>query len=313
MVQIKEKCCVRENKKWPILVMVALLVCCLATGMYSFLFIWQDDNTAPVITINGEELQVSVSAPEEELLQGVSAADNRDGDVTSGIVVEGVSNIGDDHTATVTYAAFDKSGNVAKAARTLIYTDYESPRFGLEEALVFRTGAAPDVLSLVTATDAIDGDLSEQVKGVLVSDTGSLSYAGHHQVSFRVTNSMGDTAYITLPVDVYNAEENNAGVKLTDYLIYLEKGAQFQPKDYLSSLVIGATAYPLKNLTRTESSGNELSIYECSYKSAAEEWKIYIKVEGAVDTSTPGTYSVAYTVTTNNYTGHTRLNVVVEE
>lgn len=303
----------RKNKKWLIFTILPLLICSLATAAYSFLFIWQDDHTAPEITIDGEELQLSVSAGEEELLQGVSAADDRDGDVTSGIVVESISNIDSDHTATVIYAAFDKSGNVAKAVRTLVYTDYEAPRFGLEEALIFREDTTPDVLSYVTATDAIDGDLSKQIKGVLVSDTISLSYAGHHQVDFRVTNSMGDTIYITLPVDVYTAEENNATVELTDYLVYLQKGAQFQATDYLSSLAAGTTSYPLKNLTRTGSSGSEVSVYECSYKSYAEEQKIYIEIEGVVDTKTPGTYSVAYTVKMNDYIGHTRLNVVVEE
>lgn len=301
----------RKTNNW--LILLPLLACFLATAAYSFLFILQDDRTAPVITMDEETLQVSVTASEEDLLRGVSASDSRDGDVTDTMVVEGISRIADDHTATVTYAAFDRSGNVAKAARTLVYTDYESPRFDLTEALVFRSGASPDVLSYITATDVIDGDLSQQVKGVLTSDTASLSYAGHHEVSFRVTNSMGETAYITLPVDVYSAEENNASVTLTDYLVYLEKGADFQARDYLGSLVIGASNYPLKNLVRVESTATGLSIYECSYVSAAENVKIYIKEEGTVDTGTPGTYSVSYTVTTNNYTGHTRLNVVVEE
>ena len=44
--------------------------------------------------------------------KGVSARDNRDGDVTHTIIIESITAINEDHVAVVSYAAFDRSGNV---------------------------------------------------------------------------------------------------------------------------------------------------------------------------------------------------------
>lgn len=240
-----------------------------------------------------DELEISVLASDEELLQGVSAQDGKDGDVTGSIVIERISNITSEHTATITYAAFDEAGNVAKASRTLRYTDYTGPRFGQTKALVFSDSTSPDVLDYMTAQDMLDGDLSDRVKGTLVSDATSLNYVGLHQVEFRVSNSMGDTVHIKLPVEVYEAGTYNASVELTDYLVYVKKGADFKAEDYLETLTVGSINYSLK----------------------VENTDLDIEVDIAdpVDADVPGVYSVAYTVTMDRYVGYTRLNVVVEE
>lgn len=281
----------RKKRKW--LIAVPVLLCCLAVAVYSMIYIWNDDHTPPVITLETERLEISVSDTEEVLLSGVRASDDQDGDVTAGIVVEGISNISSDHTATVTYAAFDRSGNVAKAVRTIYYTDYETPRFEQTEALVFQEGTPYDVLDCLKVQDIIDGDLSDKIKGTLISNTTSISYAGLHQVDFRVTNTMGETIHLILPVEVYESGTYNAAVELTDYLVYLEKGAEFNAGEYLTTLRINEVEYALQELS--------------------SDVMIDIDVESNVDTEIPGVYSVTYTVTMNRFTGYTRLNVVVEE
>lgn len=271
----------------------ALLLCTAVTAAYTAAFIWSDDVRPPVISMDAETLEVPVSAGDAELLAGVTAVDARDGDVTASLLVQGVSDL-TDGAVTVTYAAFDSSGNVAKASRTLRYTDYTSPRFHLNGALVFNSGTSMDVLGRVSVTDVIDGSISRQAKAELVSDTGSLAYPGVHQVQFRVTNSLGDTSYLTLPVDVLAAGEHNATVALTDYLVYLPRGAEFNAKDYLQNLNAGLE--------------EEIPISDPN---------IRLSIESNVKTGIPGVYSVRYTVSYTyglmEYTGYTRLNVVVEE
>lgn len=297
----------KKRNSW--LFILPLILCFILTGVYSMLFVWSDDETAPVITVETDEILVSVNASEAELLAGITARDERDGDVTADIVVEKISNIGDDHTATITYAAFDRSGNVAKATRKLRYTDYTEPRFGQTRALVFQEGTSPDVLSYMTATDVVDGDLSRQVKGTLVSSTVSLSYAGLHQIDFRVTNSMGQTVHLILPVEIYDAGSYNATVELEEYLIYLEKGEEFDPLVYLENLTVGNMPYSLKG------DDPELRLTANGEVIAGESGTIGIEiaVNDPVDTGVPGVYSVTYTVTMNRYVGYTRLNVVVED
>lgn len=284
----------RKRKNQAIaLCVAALLLCAAVTAAYTAVFIWSDDVRPPVISMDADSLEVSVSAADEELLAGVTAMDARDGDVTASLLVQGVSDL-TDGAVTVTYAAFDSAGNVAKASRTLRYTDYTGPRFRLNGALVFNSGTSMDVLGRVGATDLIDGDISRQTKADLVSDTGSLSYPGVHQVQFRVTNSLGDTRYLTLPVDVLTAGDYNASVVLSNYLVYLPRGAEFSARDYLEGLTTGL--------------GDEIPV---------SDPEMQVSIESNVRTGVPGVYSVRYTVSYSSglakYVGYTRLNVVVEE
>ena len=55
---------------------------------------------------------------DEELLSGVTATDETDGDVTGSLVVEKVSEVGDG-TVIVTFGARDRSNNLVKASRIM--------------------------------------------------------------------------------------------------------------------------------------------------------------------------------------------------
>lgn len=55
-----------------------------------------------------------MSASQEELLQGVTAWDNRDGDLTSEIMIDHISTLIGANTAKITYVVFDSSDRVAK-------------------------------------------------------------------------------------------------------------------------------------------------------------------------------------------------------
>lgn len=323
---------VKKKHPWlPVLVLV--LICAAVTGIYAGIFVLRDDKTAPNISLDSEVLEVSIEATTEELLKGVSAFDNVDGDVTDSVLVEGIGNINEDYEAVITYAAFDSSGNVAKISRTVKFTDYQPPVFGLKRSLSFGENTSPDILGYMTATDMFDGDISGRIKGTLVSNTTSLSYPGIHQVEFRVTNSMGDTRKITLPVEVYKNGIYNANVDLGDnYLIYIKKGEDFTPEQYLESLIVGNNIYslknqnpPMENLSKDEiedlGSDRDLEVrtYINNYVDPEENIDpfvaiVNVDIDNEVKKYVPGIYSVTYTVNyENRYIGYARLNVVVEE
>ena len=79
------------------------------------------DKKPPVVSCDSSELKVSVKAKEKDLLKGVTAKDSRSGDVSDTLVVENMSEFTDKGKRTVTYAAVDKSMNVGRAERTLVY------------------------------------------------------------------------------------------------------------------------------------------------------------------------------------------------
>lgn len=279
----------RKKGKWLLLLLV--LLCCGGFAAYQLIWNQAYDRVPPKITMDSDEITVSVSDSEEQLLQGVTATDARDGDVTSSLVVESVRGVVANQEFTVTYAAFDGAGNVAKAQRTVHYSDYVSPKFNLKGPLLFRSGTSLDIFSVLEAEDVFDGDLTDHIKATLTGGGQQISDPGDYTVEFRVTNSLGDTAYLEAPIRVVAPESSNADVTLTDYLVYCAKGDQFQPKEYLQSMKAGSETVALGRYDQD----------------------VYIDINSNVDTDTPGTYCVDYTITYGTYTGMSRLIVVVED
>ena len=274
--------------KGRIALLALVLVCCAAFAVYRIADARCADREAPQITMAQDELRLSVKDGTQKLLSGVTAQDAQDGDVTDSLVVESVRGIVADKRFTVTYAAFDAAGNVAKAQRTVYYEDYTSPRFTLTAPLIFREGAV-DVFAPLGADDVFDGSLNARVKGTLVSGESQVSRPGDYTVAFRVTNDLGDTAYLTAPVRVLPAGSSNAELTLTSYLVYLGKNEAFAPETYLDTLRAGGQTVALDG-------GN-----------------VPVQIDSSVDMTKAGTYCVDYTAAYGQYTACTRLLVVVED
>ncbi len=264
-----------------------VLLCCAAFAVYRCLSSRHIDREPPQITMEQDELSLSVGDPKERLLEGVRAQDAQDGDVTDSIVVESVRGLVSDKRFTVTYAAFDAAGNVSKAQRTVFYKDYTAPRFALSAPLIFREGTSLDVFAPLEAEDVFDGSLKDRIKGTLVSGETQIAQAGEYTVEFRVTNSLGDTAYLTAPVEVLPAEDGGAELTLSSYLTYLKKNAAFVPEYYVTGLSAG---------------GQIISLDEAS-----------VQITSNVDMTRAGTYWVDYAARYGQKTARTRLLVVVED
>lgn len=279
------------------LLIVLLVICLLLFGAYLVYERSVLDKTPPLISIEeGEQmLQLSVTDDRQLLLQGVRATDDRDGDVTKQIVVESVDQLNADEQVVVTYAAFDSSGNVSKATRTVQYTDYVGPRLTLSQALVFPYSSRLDPLPFVGAEDALDGDIRHRVKATLL-DESMINEEGTHPVRFRVTNSLGDTEELVIGVEVYPAGKYNATLSLTEYIVYLPVGADFSAEAYLNKFTMYGQTLSLRTGV-----GEDLQL----------------RITGVVDTGKAGVYPVSYTVTRQYgnqlYAGYSKLIVVVEE
>lgn len=280
------------KKNW--MTLAVLLLSILALIGYRVYDGMRTDTAAPEIHMDTEVLELSATAGKAALLQGVTATDDRDGDVTASLVVEGISQINDAHEVTVTYAAFDGSGNVAKATRTARYTDYTAPRFVLSRPLAYASGVNFDILAAVGAEDVMEGDISHRIKATSLDET-TVTAVGTHTISFRVTNSLGDTAELVLPVEVYT-ERYNAQLTLTEYLVYLKAGEKFDYRDYLDTFTA------------------QEEVLELSDRIPAD---ISIRTVGSVDMAVPGVYALSVTATlqqgNQEYVAYTRLIVVVEE
>ncbi len=273
---------------------LGIAVCLLVLALYCLVDGLGTDSTPPQIHIGEMELTVSVQASESALLQGVTATDDKDGDVTDSLVVESVVLTGSDGTVRVTYAAFDAAGNVTKAQRQLRYTDYESPRFALEQPLVLMQNRYTDLRQLIRVEDCVDGDISSRIHVDNLTGS-SATVAGTYTVRLWVANSLGDIVELELPVEICDANAYNGSLELGDYLVYVPQDAEFQPESWLLRYTAGGMT--------TDLTGGIPE--DCT-----------LEITGTVDTGVPGVYEVCYHLTRNreNRTdiGYTKLMVVVE-
>ncbi len=77
----------------------------------------RSDRVGPEFRFSALNLIYDSKTEEKDLITGINAYDNRDGDMTSRIVVEKVVLNRDEETAVVYYAVADYSGNVTKQSR----------------------------------------------------------------------------------------------------------------------------------------------------------------------------------------------------
>ena len=270
-----------------------------------------EDRTGPVFQIEDNIIEVSVKDDEKALLKGLTATDAADGDVTDSVIVESISPFTGTGRRIVNYAAFDSDNHVTHAKRELAYTDYRASQFHLSKPLSFAMNAT-NLLDGITVDDCIDGDLTKSVK--LMSDEEiDTSHVGEYSARLKVTNSAGGVSYLPVTIEIYDAsvQYRRPQLKLTDNVVYIEKGEYFDEKEYLSSITINGTEYSM-----TEEAGT----YGARYLSPDETENTIgydrVEIESDLDTDVSGYYELTYSfedTEENTGTGHARLYVVVLE
>lgn len=243
------------------------------------------DKTLPVITVEEEMIEVSLKAKDEELLKGVTAHDEKDGDLTDKIIVESISRFTEKGVCKISYAVCDSNNNVAKATRMIKYKGYESPKFKVTGNLCFSLYEHIDISGIIQAHDSLEGgSITKQI--VVTSDDYSTSISGAFSLNVTVTNSKGDSSTVKLPLIVEDIPLSAPKIELKEYLVYTQKGKNVDFKSYIVDAL----------------DSNEVSL------------KNNVTVESKVDFNKPGTYNVHYYVTDGlGVRGHSVLTVIVGE
>lgn len=242
------------------------------------------DKTYPVIKTDSDTINVSVSSDESALLEGVSAFDEKDGDISDKVIVESVSRFSERGVAVVTYAVCDGDDHVSSAKRKVIYDDYTPPRFVLKAPLVFDRAESVNILSRIGASDVFDGDISGRV--IITYADYNTQISGTYQVKARVSNSFGDTIYTDLPVFIEDKGLSAPQITLRSYLLYVKVGDEVDIEGNLRS-----------------AEDNE-----------EEDITDSVTFETDYDKTSPGLYQAHYYAEdSRGRTGHTVLIIISEE
>lgn len=247
------------------------------------------DHEAPMIVCDGVPVQVSVHASDKELCSGLTATDNRDGDLTDRIVVRRVSQLYGSNNALIYYAVFDSSSNYCTFSRSISYTDYRKPRFSLSQPLSFNVSSKVTLEDRLSASDMIDGDITQRIR--LSSTSVSILEPGVYPITVQVMNSSGDTAVATLPVIIQSVTARHPVIRLSEYLIYADLNEELS-EETLRSYIVSA---------RENSSGTLLDADEIQI-----DWS-------QLDTSKRGCSNISYSYTNSKDLTYTIfLTVIVE-
>lgn len=264
---------------------VVIFIACLAVNIWATVRYNSKNNTeGPTIQSQSDTLNLSVKDGSEALLQGLTASDPQDGDLTKKILVASSSYFLEPGVFDVDYVVFDSHRNSAVYTRRVSYSDYTAPRFAVSQPLVFVRGENIRYLNYITATDCLDGDLTEQIK-VKASNVSNYT-AGTYPVLLEVTNSHGDRKEVELNIVVLERRAQGPKLVLKEYLSYVTVGDSFDPYALIQSV--------------TDSDGESVN-------------RGQVSVLGSVDTEKPGSYQLIFAYDDGKAEGRTYMTVVVTE
>lgn len=261
------------------------VVFAVVTALFGFLYVKDKlgtDSSVPVITVADGVSEVSVNITDEELLDGVTAYDEKDGDITDKLIVESVSKFTDYGVCKVTYAVCDSDNHVATATKKIKYTDYTSPRFYSKDSLCFASNAAIDLSDKIRVDDCLDGDITDNL--ILTTEDLTPRTEGSYSVKATVTNSRGDTSELDIPIIVESKSPDAPVIELNDYIVYTAKNKKVNVKSFVKSV--------------TDKNGDEIDAD--------------VRVDFEPDYSTDGVYKADfYAENGDGDEGHTFMIVVV--
>lgn len=164
-------------------------------------------NQAPVFEGVNENPTIQLGEAYDPL-DGVTAKDTEDGDLTSDITVSGFLpedvNIGG--TLVITLSVTDSDGETTTATINLtVEVEGEAPVLSgiiAEQTFYIGSGTFNPLLG-VTATDAVDGNLTDVIE---VIGTFLLDATGVYTITIRVTNSLNIRTSATITLTVKNSE-----------------------------------------------------------------------------------------------------------
>lgn len=245
----------------------------------------RSDKTPPVICDDQGTIHISVKDDPSAMLAGLTATDDRDGDVTENIRVERISRFSDDGSVDVSFIVFDKANNMCRHIRTVFYDDYQSPRFTLTQPLVYYVGQTVAVMDRLKLNDSLSGDITHKVK--LEASNVNNDQVGQYAVSLVAVTDYGDEVNARLPINIQKYDALAPVIQLSDYLVYTKVGEPIHPKDYITD-IRDCNGFPI-----------DINV---------------VFVFNQVDFSKPGGGQFRLEVNDGNgRTGYTYLSVIVEE
>ena len=270
------------------LCVLALLILTIAGSAANAVLNRNGGGEAPAIKSTEDKISVPCKYTGSDLLQGMTASDEEDGDLTDRIMIGNFSGFKSRGVADLNYMVYDSDGNNDACTREVQFRDYKPPKISFNSPCVFfaRESGSGDLKQNTRAYDMLDGDVTKRVR--ITKTDADFKEPGKYTFSVYVFNSFGDEVTMDFPVHILDPAQKGNTVSLAAAIEYLGKGAAFHPEDYFNGVTNDNTGSPLPpdSYTLTVDSDVDSSkegMYEVHYSAAssdgsllAETWLIVV-------------------------------------
>jgi hypothetical protein len=161
----------------------------------------EEDTIKPIITLIGDST-VRLIQGTAYTDEGAIASDNRDGNITSNIVILNPVNISVVGIYTITYDVADSSGNVAvQVIRTINIGINQTPIFFGVNDINITLDSLFNLRDNISVSDVEDGNITNDMNISGIVNTRRL---GNYTVTYSITDSFGNTKDVNRTVSVQN-------------------------------------------------------------------------------------------------------------
>ena len=190
------------------------LICIAVVGGSGALFITRDKTGPKIIVSEDREIAYGTDSDKTVLLDGVTAIDEKDGDVSDSLRVESVQN-NEDGSLEVTYSAVDDSNNVTKLTCKVETLNQKNSDEDAQEETTEASEENQEENQENTQQDEEDKEAQNQEEA--------------NQEEVDDSNSDTDAAIAAHP-------EGSPQLRLSTHQVDLQVGASFQYVDYIESI-----------------------------------------------------------------------------
>ena len=191
------------------LVAMLFLACAALLAGNVVVYIGEDRN-GPEISVPQEEIAYVAGTDTSALLNGVTAQDDRDGDVTDTVTIESIIPNADQTGASVVYVAKDSKNNVTKETRTILYSTDANQ--AAAQAAAEQAAADQAAQDQAAAEQAAQGDAAGE--RAQTTDDG----AAQNEAAIAALSAESPRFY------------------LTQYSVELERGAELNELSYVQDI-----------------------------------------------------------------------------
>ena len=256
---------------------ITLTIVAVVLTVLSVLTVIFTDSKGPKITVEQKSITYVNGDDKASLLDGVSAYDAVDGDVTVSLIVKDITVLNSGDTAKVTYAARDNRNNISEAYRIVTYVDSSEYYSEPDDEAMFQEITEGEVTEAEASAENTETQATEEP----VEDTTQETEEPTEEVKEEPQEEeKPEESEKPQPKATDNKpEDKTPKITLKQKSVNINVGQTFNPSDYIKS----------------------------------KENASSISIDGAINVMAPGTYPLTFKVTgPDGKTASETLTVVVK-